>query len=309
MNYVTFSIILDDIVFPIGETRMGVLGGGGPQTAFGMRIWSDSVGIVAGVGSEFPAEARSWFEQSGIDLAGVHRTDEPTPRAWQLLERDGSRTMVWRVPRSAIQSHLRRSIEQIPESYRSACGFHLGVHPEQPDLGFIRRLRALGGTVSVEPFRPAASPMSADTLSDLLTAVDIFSPNLVEAVSLVGEGAPEELVRRFFRLGAKIVALRMGKEGALIARRETGQAARIPALPVPVVDPVGAGNAFCGGFLVGWTETGDLKTAGLYGTISASFLLEHIGVPACTASLRTESRRRLETLLPQLQSFKLADYH
>jgi cytidine kinase len=52
---ITFSIILDDIVFPDGTTRMGVLGGGGPQTAFGMRLWSDGVGIAAGVGDDFPS--------------------------------------------------------------------------------------------------------------------------------------------------------------------------------------------------------------------------------------------------------------
>ncbi len=298
MNYVTFSIILDDIVFPIGETRMGVLGGGGPQTAFGMRMWSDSVGIVAGVGSEFPTEAQGWFEQSGIDLTGVRRTTEPTPRAWQLLERDGSRTMVWRVPGSAIQSHLSRSIEQIPDSYRTACGFHLGVHPEQPDLGFIRRLRQLGGIVSIEPFKPADIPLTANSLGHLLSAADIFSPNLVEAVSLVGAGEPEKLVQRLFKLGAKVVALRMGPDGALVAERETGRAVRIPALPVRLVDPVGAGNAFCGGFLVGWVETGDLETAGLYGTVAASFLLEHIGVPACTDAIRAESQQRLEISPP-----------
>ncbi len=304
MNYVTFSIILDDIVFPIGETRMGILGGGGPQTAFGMRLWSDSVGIVAGVGSEFPQEARNWFEQSGIDLAGVRRTDEPTPRAWQLLERDGSRTMVWRVPRSTIQNHLNRSVDQVPNSYRSARGFHLGVHPDQPDLGFIRHLRQLGGLVSVEPFKPASIPLNERALTHLLSAADIFSPNHVEAISMVGEGEPEELMRRFFKLGSKLVALRLGAEGALVADRETGQAVRIPALPIGVIDPVGAGNAFCGGFLVGWAETGDLKTAGLYGTVSASFLLEQIGVPACTGSVRVKAQQRLEALRPQAQSYE-----
>ncbi len=305
MNYVTFSIIIDDIVFPIGETRMGILGGGGPQTAFGMRLWSDSVGIVAGVGSEFPHEARSWFEQSGIDLTGVRRTDEPTPRAWQLLERDGSRTMIWRVPRSAVKSHLSRRIEQIPDTYRSACGFHLGVHPEQPDLGFIRHLRQLGGLVSLEPFKPATIPLNANTLTHLLSAADIFSPNHIEAISLVGEGQPEELIQRFFKLGAKLVALRLGGEGALVADRVSGRAVRIPALPVRVIDPVGAGNAFCGGFLVGWRETGSLETAGLYGTVSASFLLEQIGVPACTKSVRTEAMQRLEALRPQMQSYQI----
>ena len=34
--HVAFGIIIDDIVFPDGATHMGVLGGGGPQTAWGM---------------------------------------------------------------------------------------------------------------------------------------------------------------------------------------------------------------------------------------------------------------------------------
>ena len=37
-----------------------------------------------------------------------------------------------------------------------------------------------------------------------------------------------------------------------------------------VVDPTGCGNAFCGGFAIGWWKTRNLLTAGLYGTISAS---------------------------------------
>jgi len=38
-----------------------------------------------------------------------------------------------------------------------------------------------------------------------------------------------------------------------------------------VVDPTGCGNSFCGGFLVGWYKTRNLVTAGLWGSVSASF--------------------------------------
>ena len=40
--------------------------------------------------------------------------------------------------------------------------------------------------------------------------------------------------------------------------------------PRPAVDPTGCGNAFCGGFAIGWWKTRNLLTAGLYGTVSAS---------------------------------------
>ena len=38
VDLVAFGVILDDLVFPDGRTSLGVLGGGGPQTAFGMRL-------------------------------------------------------------------------------------------------------------------------------------------------------------------------------------------------------------------------------------------------------------------------------
>nr|OQO17112.1 hypothetical protein B0A51_16206 [Rachicladosporium sp. CCFEE 5018] len=56
-----------------------------------------------------------------------------------------------------------------------------------------------------------------------------------------------------------------------------------------IVDPTGAGNAFLGGFAMGWLETKDLVRAAAYGTVAASFAVEVVGLPdlaACDASGR-----------------------
>jgi hypothetical protein len=61
VKYVSLGIILDDIVFPDGRTRMGVLGGGGPQTVWGMALAAEAgreVGLIAGVGPDFDAACR-----------------------------------------------------------------------------------------------------------------------------------------------------------------------------------------------------------------------------------------------------------
>jgi cytidine kinase len=291
---ITFSIIIDDIVFPDGSTRMGVLGGGGPQTAFGMRLWSDEVGIVAGVGDDFPEDALVWFEESGIDLQGLRRVaGMPTPRAWQVLEEDGRRTQVWRVPGAVIGKHLHKRIEDIPDAYRKARGFHMGLHPLEPELDFIQGLRSLGGMVSLEPFKPAEMSPEPGLLRRMLSAGNIFAPNLEEAISLVGPGQPMELLQRLMQAGARVAVLRMGANGSLVAQDGESGAVHIPAVPVRVVDPVGAGNAYCGGFLAGWMETMDLRLAGLYGSVAASFLVEQVGVPVCSPAVREEARRRL----------------
>ena len=51
---------------------VGVLGGGGPQTAFGMRLWAGGVGLAARVGADFDSAARTWLSDCGVPaLSGV----------------------------------------------------------------------------------------------------------------------------------------------------------------------------------------------------------------------------------------------
>jgi sugar/nucleoside kinase (ribokinase family) len=299
--YFTCSLIIDDIVLPDGRTRMGLLGGGGPQAAFGMKLWAEGgVGLCAGVGSDLPMAAEAWLKRMGIDLAGVrHNPMLPTLRAWQIVEEDGRRTQVWRTRAEAIGTQLTYTPEHVPSAYCNAHGFHFGVHPEHPNLHLARALRERGIAVSIEPFRPAAQPLGDAELAALLSACDIFSPNVEEARSLAGEGDPQTLAQRLGAAGAGIVALRMGGEGSLIYRRQTGELQRVPAVPVTVVDPVGAGNAYCGAFLVGWLQTGDLRRAGQFAAVAASFLVEQYGLPEPRAVLHDEAMARLALLQNQ----------
>jgi cytidine kinase len=299
IDYFTTSLIIDDIVLPDGQTRMGILGGGGPQTAFGMRLWADGgVGLCGAVGEDFPPAAQAWLDAMAIDTDGVRRDVQiPSLRAWQILEADGRRTQVWRTRSEGIRRHLALRFEQIPTTYLHARGFHFGVHPEKPNLALANALRAHGIVVGVEPFRDADRPLSDAELRALVTAGDLFSPNVDEAASIVGTGEPTQLILRMVDAGASIVALRMGADGSLVHHAKTGRTWHIPAIATAVVDPVGAGNAYCGALLVGWVETGDVRTAGSYAAVDASFLVEQVGLPPPRPDLRAEARRRLALLL------------
>jgi sugar/nucleoside kinase (ribokinase family) len=71
---------------------------------------------------------------------------------------------------------------------------------------------------------------------------------------------------------------------------------RVPSVPTDVVDVTGAGNAYCGGFLVGYLETDDIATAAMYGAVSASFAVEQFGIPHIGAETTREAHRRLAAL-------------
>jgi len=57
-------------------------------------------------------------------------------------------------------------------------------------------------------------------------------------------------------------------------------------------------NAFAGGFAVGWVETGDLLTAGLYGSVASSFAIEQMSVPIITSELIQSARKRVSQIRP-----------
>jgi len=102
------------------------------------------------------------------------------------------------------------------------------------------------------------------------------------------------LIQRLHDAGAQVVALRMGAHGSLVS--DGASLVHVPALPAAVVDPTGAGNAYCGGFLAGYLQTGDVLTAARYGTVAASFLVEQAGLPPIHDQLRDAANQRLVAL-------------
>lgn len=281
VRYVTFGVIVDDIVFPRGETCMGVLGGGGPQTAWGMAAalgTGEQVGLVAGVGADFDEAILAPLHAAGVNLEGVRQTAYPTPRAWQVLEFGGRRTQVWRVPTESLGPQLARNWDVLPPSYRDARAFHWGVHPDEArSLNFARQLREQGRRVSLEPFRPAARPLDDEALAAWLSACDVFSPNLLEAYSLAECADEATILERFRALGGQMLALRRGADGADVWDLQAREGVHVAAVPVDVVDEVGAGNAFCGALLVRLAD--GLEVAACHASVTAAYVVEHIGLP------------------------------
>src|SRR5262245_876167 len=105
MRYASWTIIIDDIVFPDGRTTMGALGGGGLYAAAGMRIWNRDVGVIASVGADF-----DMARLAGLDLrtGGLRVNDRPTARAWQLFEANGRRTQIPRLAAADWLAQLTR---------------------------------------------------------------------------------------------------------------------------------------------------------------------------------------------------------
>jgi len=303
MRYASWTIIIDDIVFPDGRTTMGVLGGGGLYAAAGMRLWNRDVGVIASVGADF-----DMARLAGLDLrtGGLRVNDRPTARAWQLFEANGRRTQIPRLAAADWLAQLTRP-DDFPDWLASlgVRAFHLlsRGHPDDPEL--VTRLADTGVRLSLEPIiEDGMNQEQRKRVLACLPYVEVFSPGIAEARVLLGKQLLGDSLKAFADLGPAIVALRLGAAGSVVYGRESARMLRVPPAPANVVDVTGAGNAYCGGLLVGWVEHGALDRAAAYAAISAALTIQQVGPPTITPALVATAARRLPQMLAVMREVK-----
>jgi len=131
----------------------------------------------------------------------------------------------------------------------------------------------------------------------MLPQVDLFLPSSVEAAILYGSNDLKAAARVFASLGAPVVCIKMGIEGSLLYLAEQDHFYHIPICRAETVDPTGAGDAFCGGFLAGLLHSGDPLSAACCGAVSASYVVQTVGalsVLEMDFSNRDERLRQLQ---------------
>ncbi|QEV22280.1 5-dehydro-2-deoxygluconokinase [Streptomyces alboniger] len=138
--------------------------------------------------------------------------------------------------------------------------------------------RSAGVTVFDLDWRPMfwsdpaeARPHYAAALAHATVAVG----NLDEVEIATGEREPLAAARALLDAGVELAVVKQGPEGVLAMNR-AGESARVPPLPVKVLNGLGAGDAFggalCHGLLAGWELERIMRYANAAGAIVASRL-------------------------------------
>jgi ribokinase len=138
----------------------------------------------------------------------------------------------------------------------------------------------------------------AGQLDDVLRWAGAFLPSEQEVELLLGKCDAWQAAHRFAQAGPSVVVIKAGSMGSLVYDRHRTRRWVIPAYPTKVVDVTGAGDAYCGGFMVGYAETLDPVMAGCYGAVSASFVLEGYGALYALRYSRAQAEERLAALRP-----------
>jgi 2-dehydro-3-deoxygluconokinase len=115
-------------------------------------------------------------------------------------------------------------------------------------------------------------------IHEAMRFADIALPGLDDAQRLTGLVDPDAIADFYLRLGAKIVALTMGKSGSLIATG--GKRLLVPSIAVASVDATAAGDTFDGAFLAEYLATSDPFRAATYANAAAALSTTGYGAVA-----------------------------
>jgi ribokinase len=321
------SFTLDNVIAPSGARLPQNCGGNVVYAAGGAALWSDGVGLVAPAGGNYPGEFLAALAARGLDLGGVRRLDAPhgmNVAFWyrpdgsrerrfppdifaQIPEPERARFTDYTVhgPQHRYRTWFACSPlpEDIPQEWaQAAAGCHAAALPVQRHVALMRHLREQRPDIALHVDSPwyDERAMDADHAAPLFRLIDTLLPSAAD-LALADRGTePLAAARRLVERGARRVVVKLGAAGSAIVAADA-TIAHVPAVPVRVVDPTGAGDAFCGGFLAGLVATGDPVRAAACGTVSASFAVETVGPLALLDSPRAVARNRLDALWARIE--------
>jgi cytidine kinase len=285
------NLLVDDIVFPDGSTRMGQPGGAIMYGALGAALWGTRVGCVSLAGTDYPVTILDALERRHIDLAGVHRLGGPGVRTWLLYEGHVRRL----IHRLGCPTHEQVSPgpEHIPRTWHSAPAFHLAPMPFAAQRRVVASLATSADRfVSVDPHLPITDE-TLDRWRQVLADADAFFPGDDELLLEDTHVDPERVLRRLATGRLRFIVFKQAARGGILYDARNDRFHRWPGRASKVIDPTGAGDAFAAGFISAHLEGLPVDACLDRGVVSASFAIEAAGAAALLEATRTDADARI----------------
>jgi len=314
----------DTIIPPFDKPSVDVPGGDLLYAAAGLLKWDRNAGLLARTGEDYPREWLQKFKQCGLDIQGIHILPEPmelrkffsydeefvlqqnNPVAhfarlglplpkillgYQPPEETGV------VPGKVAISSPRPS--EIPENYNHTRSVHLCAMEYPTTSRLISTFRENQvKTLTIEPHSKWMQPTNWSEVSLILNGLTAFLPSEQELRALFWGKTTDlvEMTQEIANHNCQLVVVKCGSQGQLLYDGNEHKCWQIPAYPVKVKDPTGAGASFCGGFLAGLKLTDNPLQAVLHGNISASLTIEGSGAFHILESHIGLAKARLDSL-------------
>ncbi len=272
---------------PGARTYLQGFGGDTSNFAIAAARQGARVGYISALGDDvYGRMLRDLWREEGVDDSGVRADPNGFTAVYFVTHDDdghhfsffrqgsaASRLGAEVLPRAAIRSarvlHYSGISLAISATARAACD--AAVQTAQSagiQVSFDTNLRR-----QLWPLDEARSAIEA-----AIGTSDICLPSHDDIGAITGLDDPQAMLDHCLRLGAGVVALKLGAGGAWVA--DATRRVRIAPHPCRPVDATGAGDTFGGAFVARLLAGDDLEAAGRHAAVAAALSTEGFGAVA-----------------------------
>lgn len=289
------NLLVDDVVFPDGRTRMGQAGGAILYTSLAAALWNARLGCVSLRGDDYPAAAIDALRSRGIALDGITPLHRTGLRTWLLYE-GRLRRVIHRLG-GPTHTEVSPGPGQIPAGWRAARAFHLAPMPldvQRALVGSLRDPRAgpANACVSVDPHE-IVTEESLPRWREVLAHVDAFFPSEDELRLDDTQADPRASLRRLANGRLRFVVHKRGAKGGLLYDAREDRFHEWAPQAYGMTDPTGAGDALAAGFLTAHLEGLAVEDCLRRAVVTASFAVEDWGPGGLLAASHADAEARL----------------
>lgn len=260
-----------------GRTWLQGFGGDSQNVAIAAARQGAAAGYLTSLGEDWMGDAfLDLWRTEGLDASRVSRhptaptgvsfvTHSAAGHKFDYLRKNSAASLM--TPATLAKDyiagarffHLSAIGQAISESARATCD------------AAIEAAKAAGVKVSYDTnlrLRLWDLETARRKIDETIARCDIALPSLDDSQQLTGLTEAEAIADHYLKLGAPMVALKMGAEGSLIVT--ASKRYRLPAHKVTAVDATGAGDTFDGAFLARLLDGDDPEAAGRYANVAAA---------------------------------------
>lgn len=235
------------------------------------------------------------LNQKGVKTDWTQQVSGKSTMIIALIDRSGERSMLSYRGVNANYSY-QADFDTLVQNFDAVhiSGYCLqDQHSKTTAMALVKAASNHKIPISIDPSF-LSSQITTPEFAELLTRLDYIFPNRNEALQMTGNVDPDKQLDTFLQMGIRWPVLKRDKEGCVVFDQNTNQTISINAFAqANIVNAVGAGDAFCAGFLSAHMLGMSPSDAGKIGNAAAHIVLAGKGGRDHLPT-RTRMRRVLE---------------
>lgn len=264
-----------------GSSYRKYFGGSPANIAMNLRKLGVRSQLAAAVGEDgLGRSLLRRLQDEGIEPTFVETVEEATSLVLLTKSRGTPVPIFYRQAdyrlsyRARLEDVLKRS------SFLHFSCWPISMQPSRDTIEqMIRAARNHRVWICFDPnYHPMLWPRAEDGVAYVRSVIgkaDIVKPSDDDAERLFGKDTPENQLDKFLQLGAKLVILTLGRDGAIAS--DGREIVRFPTLAAEVADTTGAGDAFWSGLYAALVHGYDVRDAIALGFAVSAYKLKFTG--------------------------------